>query len=293
MREWIDTHLHLLDPGRLHYDWTDGVPALRGAFSLDTYRAQARPLGITQAIHMEVDVRESEIEAETAWVDSLAGTHGAGPHIVGMISACRPELPGFAEFLERQSATPRLRGFRRVLHTMPSELSTQPLFRDNLKRLEGSGYSFDLCMLASQLDRALELVRLYPGLSFVVDHCGVPDVAASMLEPWRSRMRELAQQPNVNCKISGVIAYGNVARWPEGDVQAIVRDLRPFVEHSIDCFGWDRVVWGSDWPVCTQTRGLGAWMAATEELLRGCTDAHIDALAHGNARRIYRLDGPR
>ena len=99
----------------------------------------------------------------------------------------------------------------------------------------------------------------------------------------------LAALPQVHCKISGVIAYGNPSRWPEGDIDAIAADLRPFVEHAIECFGWKRIVWGSDYPVCTLTRGLVAWKAVTERLLEGCSDDEIDALARHNAERLYRL----
>ncbi|MDE2394669.1 MAG: amidohydrolase [Burkholderiales bacterium] len=287
MREWTDTHLHLLYPERLHYDWAAPLPALNRRFALEDYAPLARELGITRTLHMEVDVRESEIEAENRLVAELVAAPGSP--LAGGISACRPEHDDFPAFLERQSANPLVRGFRRVLHVVPDSVSQGETFRRHLRLLGAAGYPFDLCLNADQLHLGLALARACPDLTLVLDHCGVPQVGTQALDPWRDDICALAALPRVHCKISGVIAYGNAARWPEGDIGAIAADLRPFVEHCIQSFGWQRVVWGSDFPVCNLTRGLAAWKAVTDRLLEGCSDSQIDALAHANAERLYRL----
>jgi predicted TIM-barrel fold metal-dependent hydrolase len=158
-----------------------------------------------------------------------------------------------------------------------------------VRALTAKGHPFDICVLPQQLHLADALAKSCPNAQFVLDHCGVPAIASQALSPWREGIAALAANPNVACKISGVIAYGDVSRWGEGDVGAVVRDLRPYVEHVIASFGWERVVWGSDFPVCNLTRGLTTWKAATDELLAACSVAQLDALAFGNARRIYRL----
>jgi predicted TIM-barrel fold metal-dependent hydrolase len=287
MRQWIDTHLHLLYPNSLHYDWTQSLPALQGSFSLEDYSTTARSLGITQTLHMEVDVREDEIELETALVAEL--TARPSSLLVGAISACRPEQQNCEAFIERSVANPLIHGFRRVLHVVPDEMSTTETFRNNLRRLTQSGHAFDVCVLPRQLPLATDLAKACPNSQLVLDHCGVPDIANQGLNPWKENIKELSELPNVVCKVSGVIAYGDATRWPANDIGQITADLRPFVEHVVDCFGWDRVVWGSDFPVCNLTRGLLAWKAVTDELMQGCTTDQIDAFAHGNARRIYRL----
>jgi predicted TIM-barrel fold metal-dependent hydrolase len=144
-------------------------------------------------------------------------------------------------------------------------------------------------MLPAQLPLAEQLVQACPKSQFVLDHCGVPPVASGEMSPWRENIARLARMPTVACKVSGMIAYGDVNRWPEGDVASVVRDLRPYFDHIIDCFGWERVVWGSDFPVCNLTRGLATWKAVTDVLVAGCSSAQIDALAHANALRIYRI----
>ncbi|MCB8881136.1 amidohydrolase [Acidisoma cellulosilytica] len=271
----IDTHLHLIDQSRLSYPWLGDVPALNRSFSLDEYWSQAQPLGIVAALHMEVDVSPEQSEAETAFVQGL------GRPVIGAIASARPEDPHFAAQLERMAATPFIRGIRRILHTSPDELSQAPLFAENLRRLAQYDLSFDLCVLARQLPIAADLVRACPDTRFVLDHCGVPAVEAQALSPWAEDIRRLAELPNLACKISGVVAYAG-QQWTTAD-------LRPFVEHCIACFGWDRVVWGSDWPVCTLTGDLGRWVQATHEILSGCSDSETSRLLSGNAKRIYRL----
>jgi predicted TIM-barrel fold metal-dependent hydrolase len=291
MRQWLDTHLHLLYPERLHYDWTAELPALQHPFHLQDYVSEAQSLGIGPALHMEADVRESDIEAETELVEDLA-QHPSG-QIVGAISSCRPESTdseAFALFVERTTANPLVRGFRRVLHTQLDELASSEHFRANLRLLTAQGHPFDLCVLPRQLPQAAELARSVHSATFVLDHCGIPPVASGEFEYWRKEICALATLPNVHCKISGVIAYGDASRWQGSDVAPVAADLRPYIEQVIHSFGWQRVVWGSDFPVCKLTKGLTAWKQVTDLLMRGASDSELDALAQDNARRIYRLN---
>jgi predicted TIM-barrel fold metal-dependent hydrolase len=276
----VDTHLHLVDQARLSYPWLADVPALDADHSLETYSAQARRLGITACLHMEVDVAEPDIERETDMVAELAARPDS--LVVGAISACRPESTGFPAVLDRQLSNPTVRGFRRILHVMPDDLSSSTTFRDNVRRLSGTGLPFDLCTFPRQHATVLGLVDHAPDVQFVLDHCGVPDVKGKALDPWRSTIKAFSERPNVVAKISGVVAYADPDGWT-------VDDLRPFVEHVIGCFGWDRVVWGSDWPVVTLGGRLAEWVGATHALIAGCSDAERTALLSGNARRIWRL----
>jgi predicted TIM-barrel fold metal-dependent hydrolase len=271
----VDTHCHLVYPDRLRYPWLDSVPALNRPFSLETYLRQARQVGITDTIHMEVDVALPDMEAETTLVTGFAG-------IAAAIPSCRPEVPGFAAYLERAAANPKVRGFRRVLHTEPDDLSAAPGFAENVARLGRHGLTFDLCTLPRQLPVVAGLVRKCPDVQFILDHCGIPDVKSGGLDPWRDHIRQLAAMPNVACKVSGVVAYGDPEGWT-------VDDLRPFVDHAIACFGFDRLVWGSDWPVCTLTADLGRWVAASHALVADASADERARLFGGNAIRLYRL----
>ncbi|RMD92898.1 MAG: amidohydrolase [Alphaproteobacteria bacterium] len=276
----LDTHLHLIYPDRLRYPWLAEFPALNRPSTFDDYTRRARQLGIEGCLHMEVDVAEELIEAETDLVEELMAAPAS--LMRGAISSCRPEHDGFAAFLERARARPAIKGFRRVLHVVPDEVSTTATFRDNVRRLSGTGLTFDLCVLPRQLHLARELVDHCPDVTFILDHCGVPDVKAGALEPWRSGVRALAERPNVWAKISGVIAYGDGENWS-------LDDIRPFVEETVAAFGHDRIVWGSDSPVCNLGGGLAVWVAATRALTEGWSAEDREALFSGNARRLWSL----
>ena len=277
----VDTHLHTIDRARLRYPWLAGFAPLDRDFPYETYALEARRCGITDALHMEVDVAPDDIEAETGYVAGLA----LWPESLlrGAISSCRPEQAGFEAFLERQLADPVVKGFRRVLHVVPDDLSEGAVFRRNIGRLAGTGRPFDLCVRPDQIDKAIAVADAARSVQFVLDHCGVPAIKDRAEHPWRERIAEIARRPNVAVKISGLVAYADAATWT-------VADLRPWVEHAIACFGWDRVVWGSDWPVCTLTASLSTWVAATHALTLGCSDDERHALLGANARRLWRLN---
>lgn len=273
----IDTHLHLIYPDRLSYPWVDDVPPLQGAFKLEDYKKAAAGCGVAGTIFMEVDVAVGQSAEEVKWVQELAQREGSG--ILGIISAARPEADDFEARLDDVSV-PLLKGVRRVLHTQPDALSQSSRFRANLGRLSARGLTFDLCVLARQLPLAIELVDACPEVAFILDHCGVPDIAGGAYESWAVSMGKLAERKNVVCKISALPTY-----CAPGATGAEV--LRPWVERVIECFGWDRVIWGGDWPVCTLNGSLKAWVDALDAILADESEAHRAALYAGNARRVY------
>lgn len=273
----VDTHLHLVYQDRFTYPWLQAFPAIDRQWPVADYVAQAVPLGIEAALHMEVDVAEPQMEAETRFMI------GVDPLIAGAIVAGRPEREDFPDYLERVLTIPGVKGMRRILHTLPDELSASALFAENLRRLGPAGLPFSLCLQARQLPIGLELVKRCPDVLFVLDHCGNPDVGAGALDPWRSDLKAMAAMPNVVAKISGIVASAK-AGWTADD-------LRPFIEHVIACFGWNRVVWGSDYPVCTLTADLDRWLAATKEIVAGASKDEQAMLFSENAERIYGLAG--
>lgn len=270
----VDTHLHLIYPDRFTYPWLANKPAINRAWSIEDYLAEAAPLGIEAALHMEVDVAEPDMAGETALVSTL-------PHIVGVIAACRPEHPAFVEQIERLSDNPQVKGVRRILHEMPDDLSDSDMFVENIRHLADYDLSFDLCVRADQLPIGQMLVERAPEVTFIVDHCGVPDITGAGRDPWHEQMRRISRLPNIHAKISGIMAYAG-EDWT-------VQTLRPYVEHVIECFGWDRVVWGSDHPVVTLTGSLTRWVEATLEIVDGASAEERAKLLHLNAERLYKV----
>jgi predicted TIM-barrel fold metal-dependent hydrolase len=274
----VDTHQHLWDLQQFPYSWCAGIPALNRSFLPDDYRAAAAGTGITKAVFVECDVDEPHLLAEARHVQQLAETW---PLIAGIVAGVRPGQDGFVGHLQQLAHLPKVRGVRRVLHTQPDELSQSSRFIDDIRRLPDFGFSFDLCVLARQLPVAIALVQACPQVTFILDHCGVPDVKSGNLDPWRSHIRALADLPNVSCKLSGLVAYAN-ASWT-------MVDLQPWVAHVLASFGPDRVVWGGDWPVCTLGAPLSRWVEATRQLTAGLPPDEQARLFHRNAERLYRL----
>lgn len=276
----IDTHQHLIYPDDLQNPWTKDVPALAGKpFRLEEYRAAAQGTGITETLFMEVDVIEPQIKTETEFFLKKANDPASG--MVGVIGNCRPEHDDFPQYLE-SVLQPRLKGMRRILHVVPDELSQTPLFVKNLSLLAKHNLTFDFCLLARQLPIGMKLIRQLPDQQFILDHCGVPDIKANALDPWRKYIRELAKFPNLACKISGVVAYCDRQNVTTGAI-------RPYLEHCIECFGWERVLFGGDWPVCNITASLGQWMKIIKEIVAKESAANQEKFFSKNAERIYRL----
>lgn len=272
----LDTHLHLVYLDRFAYPWLDLEPDIKAQWTLESYFAEAERLGIEAALHMEVDVADVDIEPETRFVTRL------GRGIVGAIAACRPESRNFADQFETLAAIEGVKGFRRILHTQPDGLSQTSVFRENLRRLAADDFTFDLCLRADQLLAVgAPLIDQCNEVQFVLDHCGVPDIANGAFDAWRNAIAELARRPNLACKVSGIIAYAGPN--PSADT------LRPYVEHVIESFGWNRVVWGSDHPVCTRHANLTKWVEISREIVAGAAEDEQRRLFAENAQRIYRL----
>jgi predicted TIM-barrel fold metal-dependent hydrolase len=268
-----------VDRSRLRYPWLADVPALDRDWTYDAYETTARRLGITGVLHMEVDVAEADIDAETAMVRDLMARDQS--LMRGAISAARPGADGFAAWLDGVDRTV-VRGIRRVLHVLPDDTSQDAGFRADVRRIGEAGLPFDLCVLARQLPLAAALADACPDTVFVLDHCGVPDIAGGGYEAWAVAIRDLAHRPHVMAKLSGITAYTG-GGWT-------LETLRPYAEHVIDSFGWDRMVWGSDSPVCTLESSLDQWVAVTHALLAGSSEDERRALLSGNALRIWGLD---
>jgi predicted TIM-barrel fold metal-dependent hydrolase len=278
----IDTHQHLWDMDQFPYSWTRGEPVLNRSFRVTDYLAATDGLNVVGSVHVEAAVDDAYQLQETETLAALVGQPGSP--LRGLVASARPESEEFDAQIEVLASTPAVKGIRRILHVMPDGYGLQPRFMDNIKRLAEYGMSFDLCVQASQLPDAIRLVEAAPEVQFVLDHCGVPDVKTRSLDPWRDYMREIASHRNVAGKVSGVVAYADRERWSTGD-------LAPFVEHTIECFGWDRVMFGSDWPVCTLAASLRQWVEALQQIVAGASEEQRRRLFHDNAVRVYRLEG--
>ena len=295
----VDTHQHLWDLTKLTLPWLKSAPEiLSKTYGLAEYAKATEGLNVVQAVYMEVDVRPEDHVREAEILVDICRS-GKAPTVAAVISG-RPGLPTFDAYIRERAKAPEIRGVRQVLHSpeAPRGMCLEPQFVKSVKLLGELNLSFDLCMRPQELADGLKLAKTCPNTRFIVDHCGNAAPAAFLPESqrggkpaahdtntWKSDILALADCPNVICKISGVIASA-----PAG--VPFTDSLAPIVNHCLDAFGPDRVVFGGDWPVCLLGGSYKDWLTTLRTLIANRPVEHQHKLLHGNARRFYRLPEP-
>lgn len=279
----IDAHVHLYDPAALPYGWMRGDPVLDRPHGLAELAAAAGSVAIERLIFVEVAVDAGWHREEARRIQALADRD---PRVAAIVAHAPLERGAAVEAdLDALQELPALRGIRRLIQDEDDPaFCLRPEFVEGVRRAGARGLVVELCLRAGrgQLGPATELVRRCPEVRFVLDHLGKPPVAAGTLEPWRSELSELARCPNVVCKISGLITEADPERWTRGG-------LRPWLEHAFDCFGAERTLYGSDWPVSTRTHLYPTWVAILDEFLASASQPERERFWRGTAREVYRL----
>jgi len=277
----IDTHVHLYDVRRLRYGWMKDVPQLNRTSLLADFDAARGRVRVEQLVFVEVAIDAGLHLAEAEFVQELADRDS---RLAGMVAHLPVEKGNAIEpdllVLKRHKS---LRGIRRLIQDEADpSVCIAPGFVDGVRLLGRHGLSFDICIKHWQMLFAIELVRRCPEVQFVLDHIGKPGIKHGFREPWWSQMRELARLPNVVCKISGVVTEADHANWTKDQV-------RPYATHAIDCFGFDRVMFGSDWTVAELALRYPAWVEIVDEVVAGASEAEKRKLYRDTATRVYRL----
>ena len=294
----IDCHQHLWDLTKFKLPWLSPGGPLTRSFVTKDYLAAIEGTGIRHAVYMEVDVDPAQQQAEIDHLTEICKS-GQAPTIAAVVSG-RPAAEDFPAYIGQFKANPYVKGIRQVLHggQTPAGYCLQEAFVRGIRRLGEAGLSFDLCMRPGELADGAKLADQCPDTRLIVDHCGNADVkaffkagdprlkdaeAGHSADAWKRNMSLLAGKKNVICKISGI-----VARVPK---EWSAEDLAPVVNHCLEAFGPNRVVFGSDWPVCLTVAPLAQWVRALREIIASRPQKEQAALLADNARAHYRLKG--
>lgn len=276
----VDTHVHLWHPKQFRYPWLKQVPPLNKPYLLKDYSAAHENLEVESIVFVQCDVHPDDGLKETAWVTSLAAVE---PRIRGIVAwAPLEEGKQVAPFVEKLAEDTLVKGIRRLIQGESVDFCIQPNFVNGVKTLARYGLSFDICIFHPQLANAIRLVEQCPNVQFILDHIGKPDIKNQLFEPWKQEIKTLADFPNAYCKISGLVTEADHENWTAADLQ-------PYIEHVIECFGFDRVIYGSDWPVSTLASDYPRWVQTLQEAISGCTPEELKKLFHDNAIKFYRL----
>jgi L-fuconolactonase len=274
----IDAHVHFWGPRELAaYEWmTDEMDAIRRPFAPD----ELRPLLAAHGFDAAVVVQTYASVDETRAFVELAERTDVVAGVVGWVDLTSPDVAGMLADLR----SPWLKGIRHQVH---DEADPEWLLRDAVRRglraLQQAGLVYDVLVKTPELPAALDAARRFADLPMVIYHIEKPPIASGALEPWAERMAPFAELEHVRCKVSGLVTEADWSRWT-------VDDLRPYVERVAEWFGEDRLIFGSDWPVCTLA-------ASYDEVVRACEDAlgelgrtARDKIFGANAESFYRLE---
>jgi L-fuconolactonase len=276
----IDAHHHVWDLRVRDQDWITGaaLAPLRRSFLLPDYRAAA-PL-VTGSIL----VQTVTVAGETPELLALAASPGSRvAGVVGWTDLTAPDVAARIASLRGLPGGGTLAGLRHQVQSEPDPgWLTRPDVLRGLAAVADAGLVYDLVITAGQLDAAVAAAAAVPRLRFVLDHLAKPPVAAGEISRWAAGLRRLAALPNTAAKLSGLVTEADWRHWQAGD-------LRPYADVALDAFGPDRLMFGSDWPVCTVAASHAQVLAAARDLTAQLTPAERDAIFSGTAKRIYRL----
>jgi L-fuconolactonase len=276
----IDAHHHLWDLSSRPQEWLDGpeLAVIRRDFGLSDLRAVTGPAGVDATVLVQV---LNDID-ETAEFLAVAGKSELIAGVVGWVDLTAPDV---AEQLDRLRSGPggdRLVGVRHLVQSEPDpDWLMRPAVIAGLRAVRDAGLAYDVLTRPHQLPSAVEVARMVPDLTFVLDHLSKPDIEGRSLEPWASHLAALAAEPNVSAKLSGLVT--------EAGPQWTADQLRPYAEVALETFGPDRLMAGSDWPVCLLAATYDEVFSAAEQLCSGLSAAERDQVFGGTAERVYRL----
>lgn len=271
----VDAHHHLWDPTRREYPWLAGdtlAPICRSYTMNDLRAVVGTEVTATILVQTVSSISETEEFLATA-----ATSDGLIAGVVGWLDLAAPDL-------DRLRTAPGGHLLAGIRHQVEDEPDPEWLLRKEilagLRTVGVAGLVYDLLVRAPQRPAALAAARQLPEVSFVLDHAGKPGIADGEWEGWASWIADLATLPNVTCKLSGLITEARWTSWSPDDI-------RPYAEHILDSFGPDRVLFGSDWPVCELAASYADVLTLTNDLLRNLSDEERTQVMSTNAQRIY------
>jgi predicted TIM-barrel fold metal-dependent hydrolase len=278
----IDTHQHLWDLKQFKLPWLTKDSPLNRNYLMSDYFKVTEGLNIVKTIYMEVDLDPSQQQAEAEFVIETC-KRADNPMVAGVISG-RPASEGFAKYIRTFKNSAYVKGVRQVLHNadIPSGVCLDAKFIRGVRLLGELDKSFDICVRQGDLPDAAKLIDACPDTRFILDHCGNAKVPDKDRTQWKKDLAEVAKRKQVVCKVSGIVASAEKGKWKADE-------LAPIVNHVLDSFGPDRVMFGGDWPVCTLGATYKEWLTALQAIVKDRTRKEREKLFHDNAARVYGL----
>lgn len=272
----IDSHQHFWQYDPVRYSWIDDNSM--AVIQRDFLPQDLAPLLLKNHIYGCIAVQADQSEGETEFLLKLADKHEFIKGVVGWVDLTAENVE---ERLELYSQNSMFRGVRSVVFDKNGEFMRDPNFQNGISCLKKFGLTYDILAFDYQLPGAVELVRKFPEQAFVLDHMGKPQISKGVSEKWRQNIRKLAECENVSCKISGLVTETN-------NFQYKVEDFHPFLNEVLTAFGEDRLMFGSDWPVCLIAASYSEVLKIAEDFFTAAS-CNTENIFGKNAARFYNI----
>ncbi|HZK95988.1 MAG TPA: amidohydrolase family protein [Prolixibacteraceae bacterium] len=273
----IDSHHHLWKYDPVQYDWIDdSMKKIRADFLADDLKLTIQEANVDGVI--SVQARQS-VE-ETDWLIGMANQNNFIKGVVGWLPLIKKDIGGY---LEKYAEEKLLKGVRHVIQGEPDpEFMLRKDFNHGITLLRKYSLVYDILIVERQLPNTIRFVDQHPDQVFVLDHIAKPLIGCNELSPWKENILELARRENVNCKISGMVTEADYQNWTS-------LQLHPYFEVILEAFGPDRLLFGSDWPVCLVATTYKNWMELVQKNITSLSETEQLKIMGGNATRLYQL----
>lgn len=272
----LDSHQHFWKFDPIRDNWiTEEMEVIRHDF----LPPDLKPLLDANGIQACIAVQADQSEAETDFLIGLAEEYQFIRGVVGWVDLCSANIH---EQLGHYSQFPKLKGFRHILQAEAPEFILRPEFQRGIAALQPYGFTYDILIYPKHLHQSLKLVQAHPNQLFVIDHLAKPDIKNGRFEGWEAELKAITAHNNVYCKLSGMITEANLKAWTK-------EDIFPYMDIAFEAFGVERLMFGSDWPVCKLAEEYDAVCVLVEEYLSKLSTREQELVWGKNAEHFYNL----
>jgi len=272
----IDTHQHFWKYDPVSYSWiNDEMQVIRKDFLPGDLAVVVNEHKLQGTVAVQAD----QTEAETDWLLQLAAKNDFIKGVVGWVDLRSSNIE---ERLQHYQQFSKLKGFRHVLQGEEPSFMLQKDFLNGISKLQQFNFTYDILIFPQHLAVALELVQQFPEQKFVIDHVAKPYIKDGKIDEWKAGMEKLAQHSNVYCKISGMVTEADWKNWTADD-------LRPYMDVVVNSFGIDRIMYGSDWPVCLVASSYKRWLQTVKDYFASYSAEEQEKVFSTNAMKFYQL----
>lgn len=273
----IDAHQHFWNFDPVRDAWIDdNMRVIQKNFLPQDLKPELDKKGINGCIAVQAD----QSEDETQFLLNLAGENSWIKGVVGWVDFSSPNIEAQ---LEEYVGEPNLLGFRKILQALPPSALEDNAFSNGIGLLAKFGFTYDILIFPKHLDAAFQMVRKFPNVSFVVDHLAKPEIKNQEFDFWARGIQKLATLPNVYCKVSGMVTEADWRNWQK-------KDFTPYLNHITHCFGTERLMYGSDWPVCLVAGSYGQVYDLAFDYYKAFSDSEKEAIFGKNACKFYGIE---